>query len=94
MDSNCEVQTAQNNGSAGRTAKVEPILEGRGWTVQRKVVRLEQQPYTLPDLKKLNPFQFRHLFTQAMVECHAREWEAEVLDWTESIIQAEEAVAG
>ncbi|KAJ6563864.1 hypothetical protein B0H19DRAFT_1067470 [Mycena capillaripes] len=30
-----------------QTAKAEPILEGRGWTVQRKVVRLEQQPYTV-----------------------------------------------
>jgi len=77
-----------------QTTKAEPILEGRGWTVQRKVVRLEQQPYTLPDLKKLNPFQFRHLSTQAMVECHAREWEADLPEWTESIIQAEEAVAG
>ncbi|KAJ6556000.1 hypothetical protein B0H19DRAFT_1071136 [Mycena capillaripes] len=29
-----------------QTAKAGPVLEGRGWTVQRKVVRLEQQPYT------------------------------------------------
>ncbi|KAJ6527793.1 hypothetical protein B0H19DRAFT_1083878 [Mycena capillaripes] len=28
-----------------QTAKAGPVLEGRGWTVQRKVVRLEQQPY-------------------------------------------------
>ncbi|KAJ6472083.1 hypothetical protein C8R45DRAFT_936739 [Mycena sanguinolenta] len=35
MDSNCEVHIAQNNDSAGQTAKLEPILEGRGWTVHR-----------------------------------------------------------
>ncbi|KAJ6593066.1 hypothetical protein B0H19DRAFT_1055716 [Mycena capillaripes] len=37
-----------------QTAKAGPVLEGRGWTVQRKVVRLEQQPY-----KKLQTFQTR-----------------------------------
>jgi hypothetical protein len=28
-----------------QTAKAEPIHNGRGWTVQRNVVRLKQQPY-------------------------------------------------
>ncbi|KAJ6534940.1 hypothetical protein B0H19DRAFT_1080347 [Mycena capillaripes] len=32
-----------------QTAKAGPVLEGRGWTVQRKVVRLEQQPYSFPE---------------------------------------------
>ncbi|KAJ7767074.1 hypothetical protein B0H14DRAFT_2633134 [Mycena olivaceomarginata] len=29
-----------------QTAKAEPIHDGRGWTVQRNVVRLKQQPYS------------------------------------------------
>jgi hypothetical protein len=61
--------------------------------VPRNVVRLKQQPYTLPDLKKLNHFQLKHLVSHAMVECHAREWE-ETIEWMESMIQIEEAVAG
>ncbi|KAJ6448569.1 hypothetical protein C8R45DRAFT_947873 [Mycena sanguinolenta] len=35
---------AWNNGSADRTAKVEPILEGRGWTVQRTAKTEKSRP--------------------------------------------------
>jgi hypothetical protein len=36
MDSSGAVQIARNSGGTMRTAKAEPILEGRGWTVQRR----------------------------------------------------------
>jgi hypothetical protein len=39
-----------------QTAKAEPIHNGRGWMVQRNVVRLKQQPYTLPDFEKIESF--------------------------------------
>ncbi|KAJ7105576.1 hypothetical protein C8R44DRAFT_745739 [Mycena epipterygia] len=52
MDNSGAVQMAQNSGSTMQTAKAEPILEGRGWTVQRNVVRLEQQPYTRLNRKR------------------------------------------
>ncbi|KAJ7348000.1 hypothetical protein DFH08DRAFT_808769 [Mycena albidolilacea] len=36
-----------------QTAKAEPIHDGRGWMVQRNVVRLKQQPYSLNEILQL-----------------------------------------
>ncbi|KAJ7349978.1 hypothetical protein DFH08DRAFT_935812 [Mycena albidolilacea] len=41
MDSSGAVQIAQNTGSTMQTTKAEPLLEGRGWTVQKKVIRMD-----------------------------------------------------
>ncbi|KAJ6561036.1 hypothetical protein DFH09DRAFT_1083032 [Mycena vulgaris] len=52
MDSSGAVQIAQNSGSTIQTAKAEPILEGRGWTVQRNVLDLSSRSFDLMEFER------------------------------------------
>ncbi|KAJ7360706.1 hypothetical protein DFH08DRAFT_800152 [Mycena albidolilacea] len=94
MDSSGAVQIAQNTGSTMQTTKAEPLLEGRGWIVQKKVVRLEQQPYTLPDFEKIESFPVQASVCSSQGGMPSERAETDPLEWMESIIQAEEVVAG
>jgi hypothetical protein len=61
-----------------------------GFGVCLDVVRLEQHPYTLPDLKKLYRFQFGHLSAQAKWNACERAG-TDLLVWESSIVQAEDS---
>ncbi|KAF8170481.1 hypothetical protein K438DRAFT_1773716 [Mycena galopus ATCC 62051] len=61
-----------------------------GWYVCQDVVRLDQHPYTLPNLKELYRFQFEHLSAQAKWNACERAG-ADLLVWESYNIQVEDS---